>query len=347
MLDAGQSLWQAFDSASATVCGDSNRFIPDLTQYVEYIVLFSGGKDSIACVLQLLELGVDPSKIEVHHHLVDGKEGSRLMDWPVTASYCKKFAQAFGLRYVETWRQGGFEREMLRDTTATAPIMIPDENGVHQPIGGNGPVGTRRKFPQVSMDLQTRWCSGYLKVDVGARYFNNVARFADGQKRLVLSGERAEESAARAKYQVFEPHICAREGKRVVRQLDHWRAVHSWSEAEVWAIIERFGVNPHPSYKIGFSRCSCSACVFINNDSWATLQFIAPKQVSLIGDYEKKFGFTIHRELSVEQRCAKGTVYENADKYGPIGMCSEFLEPILINNWKLPAGAFQTNGGCF
>jgi hypothetical protein len=30
-------------------------------------------------------------------------------------------------------------------------------------------LGTRLKFPQVSADLNVRWCSAYLKIDVMAR----------------------------------------------------------------------------------------------------------------------------------------------------------------------------------
>ncbi|WP_431217072.1 hypothetical protein ACQ86N_22505 [Puia sp. P3] len=37
------------------------------------IVAFSGGKDSIAMVLYLLEQGVDRRRIHLHHHDVDGE----------------------------------------------------------------------------------------------------------------------------------------------------------------------------------------------------------------------------------------------------------------------------------
>lgn len=60
---------------------------PAAFDYDRYVVAFSGGKDSLACLLHLLECGVDRSKIELHHHLVDGREGSTLFDWPVTESY--------------------------------------------------------------------------------------------------------------------------------------------------------------------------------------------------------------------------------------------------------------------
>ena len=95
---------------------------PDLASYDTIIVAFSGGKDSVACVLRLLELGVPRERIELWHHDVDGREGSDLMDWPVTRSYCRAFADALGLRIFYSWKVGGFEREMLRDGEHTQPI---------------------------------------------------------------------------------------------------------------------------------------------------------------------------------------------------------------------------------
>lgn len=321
---------------------------PDLSQYVEIIVFFSGGKDSVATVLLLLELGVDPARIELHHHLVDGQEGSDLMDWPCTDDYCRQFALAFGMRYVKTWRVGGFEAEMLRQDSPTGPVMMPDANGTMVAIGGKGPKNTRRKFPQVSNDQSVRWCSSYLKGDVAARYLTNTGRFQDGQKRLIVTGERAEESPSRAKYAEFCHHVQDnRNGKKSSRYLDHWRAVHHWKEAEVWAIMERHGVNPHYAYKIGYSRCSCSGCVFIANDNWATLKFVAPAQFAQIAKHEADFGVTIHRTLDVNQRAERGTVMPDAQRYRQLAMSREYLEPIRVSDWKLPAGAFKGNGGNF
>lgn len=58
----------------------------DVLAYDCYVVAFSGGKDSVALVLHLLELGVPAEKIELWHHLVDGREGSALVDWPCTTA---------------------------------------------------------------------------------------------------------------------------------------------------------------------------------------------------------------------------------------------------------------------
>jgi 3'-phosphoadenosine 5'-phosphosulfate sulfotransferase (PAPS reductase)/FAD synthetase len=321
---------------------------PVLSDYDEYIVFFSGGRDSAACVLHLLESGVPPEKIELHHHLVDGREGSTLMDWPVTEDYVRKFTQAFNLRLVFTWRHGGFETEMMRKDQPTAPVVLPGDDGALIRVGGTGPKGTRLKFPQVGASLQTRWCSSYLKIDVGARYLTNTARFEDGGKRLIVTGERAEESPGRAKYATFGRHAQdRRDSKRVARWLDHWRPVHAWGEREVWSILERNAVNPHPAYKVGYSRCSCAACIFIDDDSWATLKFLAPAKFKKISGLEDQFGLTIHRTLSVEQRAIKGRVLSGAAVHGTGAMEIEYTDSIRIDNWQLPAGAYQGNGGKF
>lgn len=178
----------------------------DLGSYDYVIVAFSGGKDSLAALLYLLDLGVDPSRIELWHHDVDGREGSRLMDWPVTRDYVRRVGEALGIKTYFSWKVGGFEREMLRDqapTTATA-FETPDE-GVKYAGGKSGKPGTRLKFPQVSGDLTVRWCSAYLKIDVASIALRNQERFA-GRRTLFVTGERAQESGGRAEYEILEPH---------------------------------------------------------------------------------------------------------------------------------------------
>jgi tRNA(Ile)-lysidine synthase TilS/MesJ len=111
--------------------------------YDYYIIAFSGGKDSTACFLHLLDLGIKKSKIELWHHLVDGKEGSTLMDWPVTEDYCKKFAKAFDVPIFFSWKEGGFEREMLRRDQPTAQNHweYPEDNLIECGLsGGKGPL---------------------------------------------------------------------------------------------------------------------------------------------------------------------------------------------------------------
>ncbi|MBG6083034.1 adenine nucleotide alpha hydrolase family protein [Rubrivivax gelatinosus] len=324
--------------------GEAEQETVDPLSYDRVLVFFSGGKDSVACVLRLLDLGVPRDRIEVHHHLIDGREGSDLMDWPVTEAYCRAFANAFGLAYTISWKQGGMEREMLRDNQPTAPTLIPVDGEMVQ-IGGDGPLGTRRKFPQTSASLTTRWCSSYVKISVGAAYIVNHPKFLVG-RTLVVTGERAEESSARAKYKRFEPHRSDnRNGARVKRFVDHWRPVHLYSEKDVWTLIEKYRVAAHPAYWLGWGRTSCMLCIFGSCHQWASANAIAPEKVRKVANYEREFKVTIHRKLSVDEQVARGVPYKMDPLHVARAMSTEYTESIIMDDWALPAGAYGESCG--
>jgi 3'-phosphoadenosine 5'-phosphosulfate sulfotransferase (PAPS reductase)/FAD synthetase len=320
---------------------------PNLNSYDYVVVAFSGGKDSLACFLHLIDLGVDRSRIELWHHDVDGREGSQLMDWPVTRSYCRSVADAFGVPIYFSWKVGGFEGEMLRENCLTAPIRFETPEGETKQVGGlRGKASTRRMFPQVSADLSVRWCSAYLKIDVCTAAINNQDRFRN-KRTLVITGERAEESPGRARYSEFEPHKADnRDGKKVVRWVDQWRPVHQWSEQEVWDLIERYRVNPHPAYRLGWGRVSCATCIFGSPNQWASILEIDPEKVSGIAVYEARFDKTINRKLSVLELAEKGMAYDTMAPHDVRAALSEkFDEPVIVDHWRLPAGAFGESCG--
>ena len=320
----------------------------DPTAYDRVVVAFSGGKDSIACVLALLEAGVHSSRIELWHHLVDGREGSVLMDWPCTEAYVFAFGDALGIAVYFSWREGGFEREMLRANARTAPIQFETPEGHTGVAGGrSGTRSTRRKYPQTSADLQLRWCSGWLKNHVGAAALRNQHRFRTG-RTLFVSGERAAESPNRARYAAFEPHEAdLRNGRTYQRHIDHWRAVHSWSEADVWAICERWRINPHPAYRLGFGRVSCAICIFASDHQIATLFMINPEQAFANARYESEFGHTIHRSLSLEARRTRGRPFAVSETDVRAALSPSWDEPIFLPaaDWRLPPGAFGEAAG--
>lgn len=318
----------------------------NLNGYDHIIVYFSGGKDSLACVLHLLEQSVDVSKIELWHHDVDGREGGKLkMDWPVTRDYCRAVAEALGIPIYFSWKVGGFEREMLRENALTAPTRFETPSGeIGQAGGTRGKRNTRRKFPQVSANLSVRWCSAYLKIDVATISLNNQERF-HGKRVLTVSGERAEESAARAEYAEFEPDRAdRRNGKRVKRHIDRWRPVLHWLEKEVWDIIERWAINPHPAYHLGWGRVSCMTCIFGSNHQWGSVAEIAPQAIEIIAEYEQEFGLTIHRTMSVGERVAIGQAYP-MNGYRSVALSGSYDQPVFVNDWELPAGAFGESCG--
>lgn len=322
----------------------------DIHSYQKVIIYFSGGKDSIALFLYCLEQGVSIDKIELWHHDIDGREGSELMDWPITRGYVEKFASDFNVPVYFSWKKNGFEGEMLRENSLTSPIIFEDQNHNRIEIGGKtGNKSTRRKFPQVSPDLSVRWCSAYLKIDVGSAAIRNQDRF-NGIKTLTLSGERGEESAARGKYKVLEPDRADnRNGKRVVRYVDRFRPIKDWTEEMVWNIIEKHRVRVHPAYYLGWGRVSCLFCIFGNANQWASANVVKPCQGLKISTYEKEFGTTIKRKESVEELISKGIPYESiTPELLEIARGLTYsLSVILPENepWILPKGAYGDSCG--
>ena len=317
----------------------------DPRDYDHVLLCFSGGKDGLGSLAELLEAGFQPSQIELHHHVVDGRGSPSFMDWPSSEGYCEAVARALGLPIYFSWREGGFRREMLRQDAPTAPVFFETPDGGLRSVGGRGPLNTRQRFPQVSADLSTRWCSAYVKIMILDSLIRNQDRFI-GARTLVVTGERAEESPSRAKYPVLEPHRCdTREGTRRRRHVDHWRPVHGHTEAQVWDAVRRLGIVPAPSYRLGWGRHSCMACIFLSANAWATVRLIAPAMFADIAAHETRFGCTIRRTTSIVDLADRGTPYRAAVEQPELArraMLAGWDEPVTVapSAWALPAGAF-------
>lgn len=318
-----------------------------LDQYRKVVVSFSGGKDSLACVLHLLDLGVSRDRIELWHQCVDGEPGTpTFMDWPCTEGYTRAAATALGLTLRLQWKHGGFLGEMLREDRLTAPSSFERSDGEVVTVGGTrGKLATRRRFPQVSADLSVRWCSAYLKIDVAAKAVSNDPAFDVGPT-LFVTGERRDESAARSQYHQSEPH---RTHNRT-RHVDHWRPIIDWDESMVWDIIRRYGIRPHPAYELGWGRVSCMACIFGDPDQWASLRDLDPVTFALIAHHERDFDVTIHRGRSVADLADKGTSFlaDAPFELRRLALAHHYpfdLIRVQAGEWRMPKGAFRHGGG--
>lgn len=322
----------------------------DLDSYDHIVLCMSGGKDSIASLLHLLDLGVDRSRLELWHHDVDGREGSTLMDWPFMADYNRKLAGVFNLPLYFSWLDGGFEGEMLKENSYGRPhhIETPDGTITLQRNTTRSAPSTRRKFPQVSASLQTRWCSSALKIDVGRRALNNQERF-DNKKILFITGERRQESANRARYHQLEPHACDRRNGKKARWVDAWRPVLDWDEQRVWDALRRHNVLAPVPYRLGWGRSSCMKCIFNDASIWATLRHHFPGSLDAIARYEQQFGCTISRErIPIMDLSQRAKPFEIHDLQAlEQAMNSSYTLPVLTSeqaSWQMPAGAFVRTG---
>jgi len=277
---------------------------------------------------------------------------ANVFDWPCSTAYCIALAEHFGLPIRFQWRAGGILGGILRTnappgaryvemgdygTDAGAELASP-------PVNVNA-LGTRQMFPQVSSDLTVRWCSSYVKIEVGDAGITADPRFDDANV-LLITGERRDEGGNRRKYPTVEEQATTTQTRRV----DHYRPVLDCTEAQVWEVLRTYGIVPHPCYHLGFSRCSCATCIFLTKDEWSTIADVMPLQFEAIARLEELTGKTISRK--------GGTVRDQARDYrsfAPAGSAwrqiamnaGPYTAPIYVDpsEWVYPRGAFQHGHG--
>ena len=347
-----------------------------LEMYDLVIVLISGGKDSIACYYKLLELGVPKSKIEFWHHDIDGGHPSRTMDWRCTANYIRSFAEAEQIPLRVSWRKNGFFGELYRIGASELIEYVDPETGeiyqcppskkymecqklkvaaISEMENKLAEFGYRMKFPMKSGDLSRRWCSAYLKImvaDTVLRNMNSVAanltKTRMDIKLLIVSGERRGESVGRSKYNEIEIHRTNAVSKHH-RTVHQWRPVIDYSEKDIWEVLKRHKVNPHPCYRAGWNRCSCAMCIFSTPQLFAGIRELYPKEYALLCQDEKVLGFTLdnHCDLETYIGSADSCVYHDDKEAIQSLLTGEFpVESVYVKDkWKYPAGAFHGAAG--
>ena len=347
-----------------------------LEMYDLVIVLISGGKDSIACYYKLLELGVPKSKIEFWHHDIDGGHPSRTMDWRCTANYIRSFAEAEQIPLRVSWRKNGFFGELYRIGASELIEYVDPETGeiyqcppskkymecqklkvaaISEMENKLAEFGYRMKFPMKSGDLSRRWCSAYLKImvaDTVLRNMNSVAanltKTRKDIKLLIVSGERRGESVGRSKYNEIEIHRTNAVSKHH-RTVHQWRPVIDYSEKDIWEVLKRHKVNPHPCYRAGWNRCSCAMCIFSTPRLFAGIRELYPKEYALLCQDEKVLGFTLdnHCDLETYIGSADSCVYHGDKEAIQSLLTGEFpVESVYVKDkWKYPAGAFHGAAG--
>lgn len=336
-----------------------------LEEYDLIAILLSGGKDSIACYYKLLELGIPKEKMEFWHHDIDGGHPCRRMDWRCTQNYVRAFAEAEEVPLRLSWRVNGFFGELYR-IGASEPVewMEPDTGEIGRcRLSQNyikcqeirrldaenmedqlRALGYRMKFPAKTGDLSRRWCSAYLKIMVADTVISNLEKTRNNIKVLIVSGERRGESRGRSRYNEMEIHRTNAE-KKARRLVHQWRPVIDYSEKDVWEVLKRHKVNPHPCYRAGWNRCSCAMCIFSTPKLFAGIRELYPEEYNLLKQDEKILGFTL------DNKCDLDTFVGDTPPcvfYGDSQAVRSLLtgkfaadDMYVKDTWLYPAGAFH------
>lgn len=219
----------------------------------------SGGKDSQAMLIKLLEI-VPPKQIVVVHASLGAVE------WPGALELAQEQAKDAGLPFVVATA-----RKTLLEMVARR-----FENRPEVP-----------SWPSAS----TRQCTSDLKRGPIQREVRAYAK-ANGFKVIVnCLGLRAQESPGRAKRQAFRKNET--DSNSVLTWFE-WLPIHELKADEVFATISEAGQQPHYAYSLGNERLSCVFCIMASRNDLRNGANHHPDLLEQYASLEEKTGYTMH-----------------------------------------------------
>lgn len=262
------------------------------------------------------------------------------------AEEMENFLKAYGYRMKFPAKSSDLSKRWcsayLKICVADTVVSNLDRLGELEKLGGK-----RLKFPAKGGTHQGRWCSGNLKAAVQDSVTSSLEKTKVNKKILIVSGERRGESAGRSKYNEMEIHRTNAE-KRSHRTVHQWRPVIDYSEKDIWEILKRHRVNPHPCYRIGWNRCSCAMCIFSTPSLFAGIKEIYPKEYEELKQDEKILGFTLDNKKCLDDFVgnAKSCIYwQDKPAIHSIQTGSFSVNDVYVKDWHYPAGAFHGSEG--
>jgi 3'-phosphoadenosine 5'-phosphosulfate sulfotransferase (PAPS reductase)/FAD synthetase len=125
--------------------------------------------------------------------------------------------------------------------------------------------------------------------------------------------------------------------------VDQWRPIIEWREEEVWGLIRKFGVRPHPAYFLGWGRLSCFPCIFGSPNQWASVRAMDPELFAYILSLERQFDYTIDVERNIEEAANLGSSFVPNDPANVrLAFSEDYPEDLVLvpeGQWTLPLGA--------
>lgn len=217
----------------------------------KYVVNISGGKDSTALLLWMLERCEDIIP-------VFADTGNEL---PTTLEYIQRLIDLFvscpPLRIV----RADFRKELDR---------------AGRPYTGN-PMLDLCMWKGIFPRGKIRFCTSFLKVY--PIHEQVVAPLVEaGHEVVIVVGVRADESRSR-------------EGMLRIEELGGgvwiWRPLLEWTAEQVFAYLDRNGIDPHHAYRQGMRRVGCAPCIMAAKDDIRSLATRYPEEIDRIRLWEQ------------------------------------------------------------
>ena len=219
------------------------------------IVSTSGGKDSTAMCLKLMEQGYTPSDYD-RIFFDTGWEHKSTYEY--LDSLEKTVGPIFRLKAKVPVKEE--HKDLVAKYEARLGYESPMIRKIFWKLG----------FPR----RRIKWCTDALKINPAKKFFEEQE-----DEYINVVGIRKEESTARrnmSQWEWSESFDCW-----------IWRPIINWSLEDVIAIHRRFNLSPNPLYLAGSARVGCWPCI---NSRKKEINRLDPARVELIRDLEQDIG---------------------------------------------------------
>ncbi|WP_151765754.1 phosphoadenosine phosphosulfate reductase domain-containing protein [Acinetobacter colistiniresistens] len=240
-----------------------DEVLKEIQQGALFVINHSGGKDSQAMMIKLLEFIPKEQILVAHASLGD-------MEWHGALELAQQQALDAGVPFLvaRSWKS-------LIDMTINRFDVRPEVPS----------------FPSSS----NRQCTSDLKRDPIKREVRRFAK-AKGFTRIVnCMGLRAQESSNRAKKEVWK--INKSEHGRAGRSWHEWLPIHGLTTGEVFQTIKDVGQQPHYAYTQGNERLSCVFCIMASGNDLMHGVHKRPELYALYCMIEKVTGYSMHQSM--------------------------------------------------
>lgn len=235
------------------------------------IVSLSGGKDSTALWLHALERGVEVLPVFAD----TGNEHSQTYEYleylerqlgPIQRIKADFSTQIERKRtWVNTkWRDEGISEQVIQQALS---VLHPTGNPFLDLCVWKG------RFPST----KARFCTVELKV---RPFFDQIylPLLEEGKKIVSWQGVRAQESFARS-------HLPEREDTPEGYEI--YRPLIQWTVEDVFAMHDKYGIEPNPLYKLGMGRVGCMPCINVGKMELFEIARRFPEEVDRIAKWEE------------------------------------------------------------
>lgn len=223
-----------------------------------FVANHSGGKDSQAMLIKLLEIIPPEQLVVVHASLGE-------MEWPGALELAQNQAEKAGITFIVA-KASKTLFEMVERRFQTRP-EVPS-------------------WPSAS----TRQCTSDLKRGPIQREVRRYAK-ASGFKSIVnCLGLRAQESPGRAKRKTFGKMGISNS----VSTWYEWLPIHELQTDEVFTAIYDAGQEPHCAYALGNERLSCVFCIMSSRNDIKNGAKHNPQLLEKYIGMETHTGYTMH-----------------------------------------------------